>query len=286
MNKLVILTGPSGSGLSTSKFVFEEMGFLIVENPPKESIEKVLESFLLRSKKIHNFCLILNISEARESIRIIRKNEKFSTKIILLLADKEELLKRYALSRHAHVRSVMENLSLEAAIDKDIVDANQLIEYADAVLDTSSISIKSLRRFVYDSIERHKKGKEMNVNFISFGFKNGTPEGLDLVFDVRSIPNPFWVDELKELTGYDEKVVEFMEKYPQTKTLLNRITTFLASQLSEVQEGGRANYNIGIACSGGQHRSTYVARYLKNYFADSYSTNVIHRDTPYLNDRD
>ena len=286
MNKLVLLTGPSGSGLSSAKYVFEETGFYIVENPPKTVINDLLKSFEGFSDRIHNFCLIVNIAEARQSLEIIKKNKNFKCKTILLMASKQELLKRYALTRHAHTRSVMEKIPLEKAIDLDIKDANELYPDVDATLDTSSLSVKLLRRFVEEFLSYGKSNRGMNVNFVSFGLKNGTPLGLDMVLDVRSIPNPYWVDELKELTGYDQKVIDYMNQFPQTKTLLNRITTFLSSQLSEVQEGGRTTYNIGIACSGGQHRSTYVAKYLADYFADSYHTHAIHRDTANLNERD
>ena len=284
MNKLILLTGPSGSGLSSAKYVFEEAGFYIVENPPKSVIGDLLLSFEKLSEKIHNFCIMINIAEARQSLEIIRKNKNFKCKTILLMASKQELIKRYALTRHAHVRSVMENIPLEKAIDLDLKDANELYPDVDATLDTSSLSIKLLRRFVEEYISCGKSNRGMNVNFISFGLKNGTPLGLDMMLDVRSIPNPYWVEELKELTGYDQKVIDYMNRFPQTKTLLNRITTFLSSQLSEVQESGRTTYNIGIACSGGQHRSTYVAKYLADYFADTYHTHAIHRDTPNLNE--
>ena len=285
MNRLVVLTGASGAGLSSAKFVFEEEGFYIVENPPKELIPNLLESFNNRSKKIHNFCLILNVSEVKESLSILKKNKNFKTKIILLMAAKAELIKRYALTRHVHVRSVMENLPLEKAIDKDLTDANALAPEVDLTLDTSSLSVKLLRQFVREFIDLNNKDKGMVVNFVSFGLKNGTPSGLDMIFDVRSIPNPYWVEELRELTGYDQKVIDYMNNFPQTKTLLNRITTFLSSQLHEIQEGGRTAYNVGVACSGGQHRSTFVAKYLADYFSDSYMTNVIHRDTSELNER-
>ena len=285
MNRLIVLTGVSGSGISSAKYVFEEEGFFVVENPPKEVIPNLLESFTKRGDKIHNFCLILNLFEVKECISLIKQDKNFKTKFILLLTGKDELIKRYALTRHVHPRSAMENLPLEKAIDKDIDEANSLVPDVDLSLDTSSLTVKLLRQIIREFIDIKSKDKGMVVNFISFGLKNGTPSGLDMIFDVRSIPNPYWVEELKELTGYDQKVIDYMNKFPQTKTLLNRITTFLSSQLHESQEGGRASYNVGIACSGGQHRSTFVAKYLADYFADTYITNVIHRDTPELNEK-
>ena len=285
MNRLIILTGVSGSGISSAKYVFEEEGFFVVENPPKEVIPHLLETFNKRSEKIHNFCLILNLFEIKECMPLIKKDKNFRTKFILLMTGKEELIKRYALTRHVHPRSAIENLPLEKAIDKDIIEANSLVPDVDLSLDTSSLTVKLLRQIIREFIDIKSKDKGMVVNFISFGLKNGTPSGLDMIFDVRSIPNPYWVEELKELTGYDQKVIDYMNKFPQTKTLLNRITTFLSSQLHESEEGGRTAYNVGIACSGGQHRSTFVAKYLADYFSDTYVTNVIHRDTLELNEK-
>ena len=285
INRLIILSGVSGAGVSSAKSIFEEEGFYIVENPPHEIISNLLEVFEKKDNKIHDFCLILNISEVKKTLKEVRNNKNFKTKTILLTAFKNELLKRYALTRHVHPRTVIENIPLEKAIDIDLLEADELIPDVDLKIDTTSISIKVLRQLIREYINKSAKEKKMIVNFISFGFKNGIPMGLDMVFDVRSIPNPYWVDDLKELTGYDEKVIEFLNKYPQTKTLLNRITTYLSSQLHEIQEGGRTSYNVGIACSGGQHRSTFVAKYLSEYFSDTYITNVIHRDTASLNER-
>ena len=285
MNRLLVLTGVSGAGVTSAKSIFEEEGFYIVENPPHEIISNLLDSFNNRGEKIHNFCIVINVSEVKNILSNIKKDSRFKTRVIALTAGKQELIKRYALTRHVHPRTVMENLPLEKAIDKDIKEINQLAADIDYCIDTSSLSIKVLRQLIRNYLDASSKEKQMVVNFVSFGFKNGTPSGLDMVFDVRSIPNPYWVDELKELTGYDDKVKDFLNKYPQTKTLLNRITTYLSSQLHEIQEGGRTAYNVGLACSGGQHRSTFVAKFLADYFADTYVTNVIHRDTPSLNER-
>lgn len=286
MKRLVVLTGPSGSGISSAKYVFEEMGYYIVENPPLGVIPSLLDTFEKDKSKINNYALLINLSTAKETISLIKKSKGFISRSILLMTNKTELLKRYALTRHTHVRSVMEGVSLEKAIDKDLIDANELSPDVDFVLDTSSLAVKALRQMIYDYLECQRKEHHININFISFGLKNGMPAGLDMFFDVRSLPNPYWVEDLKELTGYDKKVIDFMNVYPITRELIGRIITFLEKQLEDMVDIGRSSYNIGIACSGGQHRSTYVAKYLKDYFASSYETHVIHRDTPELNDLD
>ena len=120
-----------------------------------------------------------------------------------------------------------------------------------------------------------------SVNILeTFGIKNGIPQGIDEFLDVRAIPNPYWVEELKALTGEDQKVIDYMRSFPITQEILDNITNYLESHLKEIQKTGRGSYTIGIACSGGQHRSTYVANYLTEYFSNIYRTHVVHRDIP------
>ena len=136
MNRLVILTGVSGSGVSSAKSIFEEEGYYIVENPPHEIIPQLLKSFENRSNNIHKFCLILHISEVKKSLKEIKQNKNFKTKIVLLMANKQELIKRFALTRHTHIRTINENLPLEKAIDKDMSEANQLSPDVDLSIET------------------------------------------------------------------------------------------------------------------------------------------------------
>lgn len=278
--KLVIITSPNGAGLSSAKFVYEENGFFITENPPSESIEAILKSYKGFDNNFTKFCLMIHVKAASGIIKIIKKYEKdFDIDFILLIASKESILSRYALTRHIHPRSILEGISLENAVDEDLVDAKEIVPLADYVLDTSSLSVKELRKALLSELEGEAEEKS-NITFMSFGIKNGIPLGLDMVLDTRSLPNPYWVDDLKELTGNDQEVIDYLMSFPETKVLLDEFTRFLTYVLETVKKAARPSYNIGICCSGGQHRSTFVANYLAAYFKNDFAVRVLHRDTP------
>ena len=180
-------------------------------------------------------------------------------------------------------RSVIQKISATEAIDQDIQDILSIVNEADYYIDTTSLTVKQLRANLYKYLSGVEEDKMTSVTFISFGIKNGIPQGIDTFFDVRLIPNPYWVDELKGLTGEDQKVIDYMLSFDVTREVLDNLTTYISKYLQEVRKSGRGNYTIGIACSGGQHRSTYVANYLRDYFSKDYRTQSIHRDCPALN---
>ena len=284
MLELVILTGQSGSGITSSKYVLEELGYYIVENIPAEATEVVLQSFINGVYKTKKFCLIVSIFEAKKILELAKSNPQFVTRLILLTADPLEIGKRYRLSRHVHPRCFIQKISLEKAIELDFKERNALVQDADIYIDTTSLSIKAFRFKLYNRLSNHIGDNITTISFISFGYKNGTPLDLDMIFDVRDIPNPYWVDELKSLNGLDEPVINYMKSFPVTQEIIDNIVKFLEFHLECVQKTGRPIYNIGIACSGGQHRSTYVADYLTKHFKKQYKTEVFHRDSPELNE--
>jgi len=283
MLELNILTGPSGSGISSSKFVFEELGYYIVENAPFEATDAILKSFLSNAYKTKKFCLVVSLFDAKQILEISRKYSEFKTKLILLSADPNEIRKRYRLSRHVHPRCLTQQISLGKAIELDNKETANLFSDADIYIDTSTLSIKSLRINLYNKLTGKKDENITSIYFVSFGYKNGTPMDLDMIFDVRNIPNPYWIDNLKALNGTDKQVIDYMNSFPETQKIIDNIVRFLEIHLAYVQKTGRPIYNIGVACSGGQHRSTYVANYLAEHFSHQYKTEAIHRDSPELN---
>lgn len=283
MLELTILTGPSGSGITSAKFVFEELGYYIVENAPYEATDAILDSFKSKTYKTHRFCLIVSLFDAKRIYEKAKEDQSFKTILVLLTADKNEIFKRYRLSRHVHPRCLTQQIDLDKAVELDNKEAINLFSDADIYIDTSTLNIKSLRNNLYNKLTHRSGNDNTSIYFISFGYKNGTPIDLDMIFDVRTIPNPYWVDELKSLNGTDQAVIDYMNSFPETKKIIANIVTFLESHLEDIQKSGRAIYNIGIACSGGQHRSTYVANYLADYFSKKYKTEAQHRDSPELN---
>ena len=283
MNKLVILSGPSGSGISSCRFVFEELGFYVVENTPGELVPQLLDLYVKKAISARGLCIMPSISSAKSTYEYAKKDERFKTTLIVLDTQKDEILKRYALSRHDHPRAILFGVPLEKAIELDIKDAEELGAIADIYIDTTDLTSKELRNFIYNKIENKKTNNATKVTFMSFGFKNGTPAGVDDIIDVRILPNPYWVAELAPMNGRDKPVIDYINSFPVTEKFLKHLVDYIEFLLEEVQKSERPSYTIGIACSGGQHRSTYVADYLGNHFKDKYNVAVIHRDSPYLN---
>ena len=282
MKELFILAGPSGSGVSSSKFVFEELGYYVMENAPSSVTQAILDE-CASNNDAKGFCLMPRIEGAAAVVQIAKKDGRFKTHFILLTTEKDELIKRYALSRHAHPRSIMHNMPLESAIELDIKDALDLVGIADYEIDTTRLTTKELRINLYNKLQGKETDNITKITFVSFGLKNGIPVGLDAMFDVRLIPNPYWIARLAPLNGADKEVIDYMLSFDVTNNLLKEIVDYLEYYIPEMQKNGRASYTIGICCSGGQHRSTFVANYLKKHFEDRYSTETFHRDSPELN---
>ena len=285
MKNIVVIAGPSGSGLSSVEFVFEELGYLVIKNPTLNSVNAVVDDLLKEETELNNFCLMLNAGTGKDIFKLLKKRNDAQYRYIVLNCSEQELNKRYALSRHVHPRSARFKLSLSDAIKMDIKDILDIVNEADLYIDTSSLSVKQLRAIVYRFLANEENEKKMlSVTFISFGIKNGIPQGIDTFLDTRMIPNPYWNDSLKELNGKDQPVIDYMMSFPVTQEVLDNFVNYLTTALKEVQLDGRSSYTVGIACSGGQHRSTFVANYLAEHFSNEYRTQVIHRDSPQLND--
>ena len=284
MMEVVVLTGPAGSGLSSAEFVFEELGFFVVKNAPSSASQTIIKE--LKNEKVEKACFVCHASNALATYEKLKADKEVLLKLIVLNCDVNELQKRFSLTRHIHPRTVIQKISATEAIKKDAEDILKTLPLANLYIDTTSLAVKQLRAKLYKFLANVNEDELTSVTFISFGIKNGIPQGIDTFLDVRIIPNPYWVEELKELTGRDQKVIDYMKSFPVTEEVLKNITTYLTHELAEVVKSGRGSYVVGIACSGGQHRSTFVADYLTEYFGKKYRTFVIHRDCPILNKSD
>ena len=285
MKQVVILTGASGSGLSSARYVFEELGYYIVEGLPVENVREVIDNFHKNDFRTKKFCLIVSIQNARKTLDIAKQYKDLEVRTLLLSCKKEELLRRYTLTRHTNIRSLLQGIGLEEAIDLDIKDTKDIHPDADATIDTTSLSPKEFRRQLYSRLDKTTIEDNLTVTFISFGLKNGIPNALDMFIDVRSLENPYWVETLKDLTGKDQKVIDYIMSGPGAQEYLDELVRFVGVQLKGAKRTERVSYNIGVACSGGQHRSTFVAEYLGKHFAKDYRVIVTHRDTPSLNEK-
>lgn len=279
VGEIVILTGVCGAGKSTCLFAFEEMNYYCVENCPIPLVPNFLDLIQNGDERYQKVVIAVNASDAFDTIKLARDYKKLHVTTIFLDASKEELLSRYKLTRHVHPLQT-QGLTLEGAISKEKQFLKKLHPSIDLFIDTTGLSVNNFRKVLFAHFYEHKG---LTVNFISFGYKHGLPKDADLVFDMRNLPNPYYVDELKKLTGQDKKIIDYLFSFEATKILVTKIQDFLDYHLEQVQKEGRPYVAIGIGCSGGQHRSVAVADYLNEKYKERYMTIVNHRDLPKAN---
>ena len=291
--KLIIVSGRSGSGKSTALHVLEDLGFYCIDNLPigllfpltQEAATKATTSRLSRmavsidarnlSGEIANF----------EDIYSQLQETGVTVEIIFLDADEQSLLQRFHATRRKHPLSD-DRTSLREAISNEKNLLEPLSKLADLYVNTAGMSIYELR----DQIKQRvvgRKGQELALLFQSFGYKHGVPLDSDYVFDVRCLPNPYWDTSLRKYVGTDQPVIDFLEREPATRAMVDDLTGFLATWLPSFADSNRSYMTISIGCTGGQHRSVYVCEQLGRYFREHYSNvQVRHSELPHLQARE
>jgi len=281
--KLIIVSGRSGSGKTTALQALEDMGFYCVDNLPAKLIPQLVNSLL--QEKQHNIHLISvgvdarnlpnQLSSLPEVINTL-KTMSISTEIIFLDSNNNTLMQRFSSTRRKHPLSSGKR-SLSEAIEEEHRLLLGISTRADLIIDTSQLNIHQLRETVKNCVGVKRQG--LSLQFVSFGFKKGVPIDTDFVYDVRCLPNPHWEAGLRELTGKDSKVAEFLEKEEITHKMVKQINAFLHEWIPHFEHSNRAYLTIAIGCTGGQHRSVYIAEQLsKNFQKERENTQVRHRE--------
>jgi UPF0042 nucleotide-binding protein len=282
-NQLVIITGMSGSGKASVLKAFEDLGYYCVDNLPVELIPHFAD--LLKESDHHrNAALVVDIREGQrlDKLPIIIRDlkRKLNTSVIYLEAADSVLLRRFSETRRPHP------LGTSAPVQSSLNDERRRLtpirNIADITIDTSKFNVHELRAHVLDAF-RSEVGttKSILVSCVSFGFRNGPPEDADLMFDVRFLPNPHFVPELRPFTGRDKKVARYINSFPQTKEFISRISELLVYLLPHYLEEGKSYLTIAFGCTGGQHRSVFIAEEVKKHLAKAgYRVKVSHRDSP------
>lgn len=278
MIDLVIISGVSGAGKSTCLTAFEESGYYVIDNIPLAVVDSLFSEISSDEKKYQKVAVAVSLAIASKVYEKALKHKNFVTDFLGLDCSDAVLSERFRLSRRLHPRQAS-GLTLAEAMKKDAQEIDLLREKFTFYLDTSKITKNELRKIVYKDIIRDE-GADFTVMFVSFGYKRSVPQDIETVFDVRLLPNPYWVKELKHLTGKDEQVIKYIFDAPETKEYLEHVVSYLTYYLKKLKETGRRHAYIGVACSGGQHRSVAIADYLYNYFSKDYHVSVSHRDLP------
>lgn len=275
---LMVVSGRSGSGKSIALRVLEDLGYYCVDNLPVSLLPQFVETLEGRQQNVAVSIDVRNLPAEPEDIRntLDSLSEDVDVNVIFLDADDKALVKRYSETRRLHPLS-RDNMSLEQAIQSESALLTPIKERADLVIDTTSKSIHDLSETVRSRV-LGRDARELIMVFESFGFKHGLPTDADFVFDVRFLPNPHWIPDLKPLTGLDQGVKEYLASHPEVNQLINQIRNFIETWLPMLEKNNRSYLTVAIGCTGGQHRSVYVAQKLAEHFRyEGHQVQVRHR---------
>ena len=280
--RVVIITGLSGSGKSTALRALEDIGFFCVDNLPVVLLPKFLDITTLSSPEIDRVAMVMDLRERSFLDKYPRiftrlKDKGYKIDILFLESSDDSLLHRFSETRRIHPLSekgpIMEGILLER---EKLLSLKQM---ADKIIDTTSLNVHQLK----DIVQRHflpSSGyHKMVVNVTSFGYRYGLPADADLVFDVRFLPNPYFVENLKNFDGHHAAVKDYVLKNKESKEFLKKILDLMALLIPLYEKEGKVRLNVALGCTGGKHRSVVMANELSSYFsAMKYMVNLNHRD--------
>lgn len=281
--RFVVVTGMSGSGKRTAMKMLEDVGFYCVDNLPVPLIEKFVELIATPNSEINKVALGLDVRADQpfgDAQRILDKLKEngYLFEILFMDAGDAVILKRYKETRRMHP------LSPEGRVEEGVHKEREILQTikqkADYVIDTSNLLTRELKEEIDHIFVRNEEYSSLMVTILSFGFKNGIPADADLVFDVRFLPNPFYIDELKHKTGNDSEVQDYVMSFPEASIFLDKLTDMLDFLIPNYIKEGKHQLVIGIGCTGGKHRSVTLANELyarmKNH--KNYGVKLYHRD--------
>ena len=283
--RFVVVTGMSGGGKSTAMKMLEDMGFYCVDNLPVALIEKFTELVATPNTELEKVALGLDVrsnqdfAQAEKVLDELRANG-YVFEILFMDASDKILLKRYKETRRMHPLSTETNPRIEEGIQKERVILSSIKKKADYVIDTSKILTRELKEELDRIFIKNEEYNSLMVNIVSFGFKHGIPADADLVFDVRFLPNPFYIDELKHITGNEKPVQDYVLSFPEAIKFLSKLKDMLDFLLPGYVKEGKYQLVIAIGCTGGQHRSVTLANALYKEMKDrgNYGLSISHRD--------
>jgi RNase adapter protein RapZ len=280
--ELVILTGLSGSGKLSALKTFEDLGYYSVDNLPLELVPRFAD-LVRQSAEIKRAALVVDVREGMrldEFPAILKKVRKvLPTRVLFLEASEDALIRRFSETRRPHPMGRSDTVVKSIRAERKRLDPIRNV--ADIVLDTTKFNVHDLRAHINSQFEREETGRGLVISSNSFGFKNGVPTEADLVFDVRFLPNPHFVPEFRKLTGKDPRVAKYVLQFPQTKEFLDKTTEMLKFLLPHYIKEGKSYLTVAFGCTGGQHRSVFIAEEMKRRLAqEGYRVNTAHRDMP------
>jgi len=277
---VVIITGVSGSGMSSALKAFEDLGYFSIDNLPVQLIPTFVR-LCDESSEIGRTALVVDVRSLEflgkfSRIHAELKEKGVNVTVLFLDADDEVLLRRYSETRRPHP---LPDQDVVVAIRQERELLREIRELSDFVVDTSEHTVHTLRDIIKDQFAEKAGSHELNVTISSFGFRHGLPRGLDMLFDVRFLPNPHFVPELRPFTGRDAAVIDYLRSEPEVEDTIARFADLLAFLLPRFQREGKSYLSVGVGCTGGRHRSVMVADAISKRLLElGYKTKVMHRD--------
>ena len=279
--KIIILSGLSGSGKSTAIKALEDIGYYCVDNLPVLFIPDFVELCKNSDLKLKNIALVIDIrinepSALRDINVFLKELEKQANDIQLVFLDakNEILIKRFKETRRTHPLSKDGNIIDSVNEERNIL--SNIREMSDHLIDTSEYNVHELKRHIQD-VFREDGTDTIYLSLMSFGFKHGYPLDADIVLDARFLPNPYFVDSLRQLNGNDEKIIEYVLTNDESKIFVEKITDLLSFLMPRYKKEGKSYLNMAIGCTGGKHRSVVITNEIANNYKD-YKVSVKHRD--------
>lgn len=269
--QLVVISGRSGSGKSASLHALEDLGYYAIDNLPAGLLEPLVQ----QSRSEHGNPKKIAVSiDARNlphdldhfpHILQALKADGVACTVVYLNANAKTLMERFSATRRRHPLTRHDHLSLSEAIEEEQRLLEPIANLSDLLIDTTRLSVHELRNLVAERVANRSQ-QQTTLLFQSFGFKRGVPLDVDLMFDARCLPNPFWDTRLRPLTGLDQAVIEFLSQQSEAQAMLDDIRQYLERWLPRYVHSGRSYVTIGIGCTGGQHRSVWLTEHLGQYF--------------------
>jgi RNase adapter protein RapZ len=282
--RLIIVSGLSGSGKSVALHMLEDIDFYCVDNIPAALLKPFISHTVRAMGDTYPRTAVgLDARNRASEIETIPalvtelRRSNINCEVLYLHAAEEVLLKRYAETRRKHPL-VTGEVGLREAIALERKLLEPITTAADWVIDTSNMGVHALRDLIRERIERRREG-QLSLMFESFGYKHGIPGDADFVFDVRSLPNPHWETALRKLNGRDPAVIEYLAGFASVRSMIADLTAFLEKRLSEFTQANRSYLTIAIGCTGGQHRSVYIAEQLAEHFRKAHPQVLTRHDS-------
>lgn len=276
--QILLISGLSGAGKTRVANILEDMDYYCVDNMPIALLPRFVELCSATKGRYDKVGLVVDTRERGDLSQFFNiveelKAQSIELSLLFIEANNKTLVTRFKESRRPHPLQ-SKGVGLEAAIEKEREVLSFIRERADKIIKTDGLSLTRLQKTLTESVSVGEETEKMMIAVTAFGYKYGLPADADLVFDVRFLPNPFYVDELRELSGMDREVYDFVMSYPSANELLEKLTELFSFLIPKYLEDGRYSLTVGIGCTGGRHRSVTIARALAEKLSEKKDISV------------